>query len=49
MSAKKGGSMDFVFSRVMPFVYGIGAAIVIVGAMFNLCTGKALTPCLLSV
>ncbi len=36
MSAKKGGSMDFVFSRVMPFVYGIGAAIVIVGAMFKL-------------
>ncbi len=28
--------MDFVFSRVMPFVYGIGAAIVIVGAMFKL-------------
>ncbi len=36
MSAKKGGSMDFVFTRVMPFVYGIGAAIVIVGAMFKL-------------
>ncbi|QHT69018.1 gliding motility protein GldL [Rhodocytophaga rosea] len=36
MSAKKGGSSDFFFNKVMPFVYGVGAAIVIVGAMFKI-------------
>lgn len=36
MSAKKGGSMDLFYNKVMPFVYGIGAAIVIVGAMFKI-------------
>lgn len=36
MSAKKGGFSDFFFSKVMPFVYGIGAAIVIVGALFKI-------------
>ncbi len=36
MSAKKGGSSDFFYNRVMPFIYGVGAAIVIVGAMFKI-------------
>lgn len=36
MSAKKGGFSDFFFEKVMPFVYGIGAAIVIVGALFKI-------------
>ncbi|MDJ1505087.1 gliding motility protein GldL [Xanthocytophaga agilis] len=36
MSAKKGGSSDFFFAKVMPFVYGIGAAVVIVGALFKI-------------
>jgi gliding motility-associated protein GldL len=33
---KKGGSMDLMFNKFMPFVYGIGASIVIVGAMFKI-------------
>ena len=36
MSAKKGGFMELLFSTVMPKVYGIGAAVVIVGAMFKI-------------
>lgn len=36
MSAKKGGFSDFFFVKVMPFVYGIGAAVVIVGALFKI-------------
>ena len=36
MSAKKGGFMDLLFTTIMPKVYGIGAAIVIVGAMFKI-------------
>jgi gliding motility-associated protein GldL len=36
MSAKKGGSLDFFYNKVMPFVYGVGASIVIVGAMFKI-------------
>jgi gliding motility-associated protein GldL len=36
MSAKKGGFMELLFSTIMPKVYGIGAAIVIVGAMFKI-------------
>ena len=36
MSSKKGGFMDFLFDAVMPKVYGIGAAVVIVGAMFKI-------------
>ncbi|MDX5345739.1 MAG: gliding motility protein GldL [Hymenobacteraceae bacterium] len=34
MSKAKGG--NFLFDKVMPMVYGIGAAIVIVGAMFKI-------------
>jgi gliding motility-associated protein GldL len=33
---KKGGSMDLLFNKFMPFVYGIGASIVIVGALFKI-------------
>ncbi len=38
MSAKKGkgGSFDLFFNKLMPFIYGIGAAVVIVGAMFKI-------------
>lgn len=36
MSAKKGGFMELLYSTIMPKVYGIGAAIVIVGAMFKI-------------
>jgi gliding motility-associated protein GldL len=36
MSAKKGGFSDFLFNAIMPKIYGIGAAIVIVGAMFKI-------------
>jgi gliding motility-associated protein GldL len=36
MSAKKGGSSDFFYNKVMPFIYGVGASIVIVGAMFKI-------------
>lgn len=34
--SKKGGFMELLFSTIMPKVYGIGAAIVIVGAMFKI-------------
>ncbi len=34
--SKRGGFSDLFFSTIMPKVYGIGAAIVIVGAMFKL-------------
>ena len=34
--SKKGGLKEMFFSSIMPKVYGIGAAIVIVGAMFKL-------------
>jgi gliding motility-associated protein GldL len=33
---KKGGFSDLFFAKFMPFVYGIGASIVIVGAMFKI-------------
>ena len=33
---KKGGSADLLFNKFMPFVYGIGASIVIIGAMFKI-------------
>lgn len=36
MSAKKGGSLDLFYNKVMPFAYGIGAAVVIVGALFKI-------------
>ena len=36
MAQSKGGFADKLFNKVMPFVYGIGAAIVIVGAMFKI-------------
>ena len=36
MSAKKGGFKELLFSTIMPKVYGIGAAVVIVGAMFKI-------------
>jgi gliding motility-associated protein GldL len=34
--AKKGGFQELLYSTIMPKVYGIGAAIVITGAMFKL-------------
>jgi gliding motility-associated protein GldL len=36
MSAKKGGSLDLFYNKVMPFIYGIGASVVIVGALFKI-------------
>ncbi|MDN4166149.1 gliding motility protein GldL [Cytophagales bacterium LB-30] len=36
MSQKKGGFTELLFSTIMPKVYGIGAAVVIVGAMFKI-------------
>lgn len=36
MSKKKGGFTDLLYSTIMPKIYGIGAAIVIVGAMFKI-------------
>ncbi|UXP33757.1 gliding motility protein GldL [Reichenbachiella agarivorans] len=36
MSAKKGGLKELLFTTIMPKVYGIGAAVVIVGAMFKI-------------
>lgn len=36
MSSKKGGFADLLFKTIMPKVYGIGAAIVIFGAMFKI-------------
>jgi len=33
---KKGGFSDLLFTKFMPFVYGIGASIVIVGALFKI-------------
>ena len=34
--SKRGGFQELFFSTIMPKVYGIGAAIVIVGAMFKI-------------
>lgn len=34
--SKKGGFMEFLFKTLMPKVYGIGAAVVIVGALFKI-------------
>ena len=36
MSKKKGGFADLFYGSVMPKIYGIGAAVVIVGAMFKI-------------
>jgi gliding motility-associated protein GldL len=36
MSKKKGGFVDLLYGSIMPKIYGIGAAIVIVGAMFKI-------------
>lgn len=36
MSSKKGGFQELLFSTIMPKIYGIGAAVVIVGAMFKI-------------
>lgn len=36
MSARKGGFQELLFSTIMPKVYGIGAAVVIIGAMFKI-------------
>ena len=36
MSKQKGGFTDLLFKTIMPKVYGIGAAVVIVGALFKI-------------
>ncbi|MFM7854091.1 MAG: gliding motility protein GldL [Flammeovirgaceae bacterium] len=36
MAKKKGGLVDLIFTAIMPKVYGIGAAVVIVGALFKI-------------
>ena len=36
MSRQKGGFMELMFSTIMPKIYGIGGAIVIVGALFKI-------------
>ena len=36
MARKKGGFTELLFSTIMPKVYGIGAAVVIVGALFKI-------------
>jgi gliding motility-associated protein GldL len=36
MSKSKGGFSDWLFNKFMPMLYGLGAAVVIVGAMFKI-------------
>ncbi len=36
MSRKKGGFVELLYNTIMPKVYGIGAAVVIVGALFKI-------------
>jgi gliding motility-associated protein GldL len=36
MSKKKGGFVELLFKTIMPKVYGIGAAVVIIGALFKI-------------
>ncbi len=36
MSSKKGGFSDLLYGTIMPKIYGIGAAVVIVGALFKI-------------
>lgn len=36
MSAKKGGFSHVFYNKIMPVIYGVGASIVIIGAMFKI-------------
>ena len=36
MSKKKGGFTELLYKTIMPKVYGIGAAVVITGALFKI-------------
>jgi gliding motility-associated protein GldL len=36
MSKKKGGFTELMYKTIMPKVYGIGAAVVIIGALFKI-------------
>lgn len=36
MSRKKGGFMELLFKTIMPKIYGIGGAVVIIGALFKI-------------
>ncbi|MEQ9441521.1 MAG: gliding motility protein GldL, partial [Cyclobacteriaceae bacterium] len=36
MAKKKGGFSELLYGNIMPKIYGIGAAVVIVGAMFKI-------------
>lgn len=36
MAKKKGGFSELLYSTLMPKIYGIGAAVVIVGALFKI-------------
>ncbi|MFN6946701.1 MAG: gliding motility protein GldL, partial [Cytophagaceae bacterium] len=36
MSKSKGGFSDYLFNKFMPMLYGLGAAVVIIGAMFKI-------------
>lgn len=48
MSAKKkGGFSELLFVKFMPFVYGIGASVVIVGAMFKIMHWPGANPMLI--
>lgn len=44
--SKKGGFQELLFTTIMPKIYGIGAAIVIVGAMFKISHWPGATPML---
>lgn len=36
MSKKKGGFMDLLYKTIMPKIYGVGGAVVIIGALFKI-------------
>src|SRR4030095_10193958 len=36
MSKKKGGFVELLYKTIMPKIYGIGAAVVIIGALFKI-------------
>ena len=36
MAKKKGGFMQLLYETIMPKIYGIGAAVVIIGALFKI-------------
>jgi gliding motility-associated protein GldL len=36
MAKKKGGFVNLLYTTIMPKVYGIGAAVVIIGALFKI-------------